>query len=355
MAPPALGIHCGRRHETVPMRISNNKEIVRKSLLYPIMEKWEGKPGALAKGMALVEAVLHIAIISRSNIFGIPTSYVVSKSTSFSRPNFNKDLPNILEPLLASPVSLRQLSNLLRKVRPTSAMGFVLFIEVAFGEWNITEHAEELIARARAILNTPEFDACGKFAIIKDLVGLKCMCLSVAYEVYDRSLVLKQSRCRHVSSSPSSEARFQYRCMYKITYYGADLVLFANSDSSFIWLFICWNEAAASCEHQALANLGQKLCARSSSHLLTYSAVGKIRSFIDHQKFARQMEKVDQGRDNQQAEAVQHPMPTEQEQEDDDGSPPPLEDPTENVEDNDDQGNESGGPMKQVQFSLVAC
>jgi hypothetical protein len=151
------------------MRNSDNRDIVRKSQLYPIMERWKGKAGAVARGMALVEAVLHIAIISRFNIFGTPTSYNLNKSMTFSRPNFDKDVPDILEPLLASPVSLRQLSNLLRKVRPTSAMGFVLFIEVAFVEWNITEHAEELIARARAILNTPEFDTCGEHSIVDAL------------------------------------------------------------------------------------------------------------------------------------------------------------------------------------------
>jgi hypothetical protein len=57
------------------------------------------------------------------------------------------------------------------------------------------------------------------------------------------------------------------------------------------------------------------------ANVLIYStAMGKIRAFIDHQKFARQMEKVDL---NQHA-AGQDPMPpAEREQRNDDGSPPP--------------------------------
>lgn len=120
------------RHQTCctgAMRDFQNKTTVRLSSVRNIVEEWEGKPGALARSFAFLHAKLHITMLKRCNLYGIPTSYKVQLGPHFCKTP--KDLPEPLKRFLTSKRKVRLLDNLIKKLRPTSAMGFVLFIEAS--------------------------------------------------------------------------------------------------------------------------------------------------------------------------------------------------------------------------------
>jgi hypothetical protein len=137
---------------TGAIRDSQNKTTVRLRSVCNIVEEWEGKPGALARSFAFLYAMLHIRVLKRCNLHGLPTTYKVQLGLHFCKKL--EDLSEPLQRFLTSQRKIRQLDDLIKKLRPTSAMGVVLFIEAAMDAWELRAQAPGLVNSARELLNS---------------------------------------------------------------------------------------------------------------------------------------------------------------------------------------------------------